>query len=128
MEALKINDDVKNHTSFRIVDNLKELNANNRDYNYYEFTGMMKLVFGNEKRYGSTKEIYDNKLTIDIPYGQNSFREFISRPYEYIIFINPGSYKLTDINALKLFYSKYFNHQDYVNKISEIVKLHVVKL
>lgn len=111
-------------STFFFIDNTSSLNARNRTYRFYEYTGLMKFAFGNETRYGARDyNIGDKELNSYLNYAQYNIRGYKLMPFQHNIFINYGTYSLTAINTLKLLYFKIFDPQKFAVRIKDIISL-----
>lgn len=62
MAEMKKSEVLHNYTTFLFVDKTEELDINHTPISYYEYTGYMKAVFGNEKRFGSNVADFMNGI------------------------------------------------------------------
>ena len=102
MEYMIDNSIFLNNTSFVFEDRTLDLNAFGRTYRFYEYTGMMKKVFNDDKRFGINSIEYDNKNHYKNEwrfknYPQFNFSEFDLSDPQYRIIINRRS----DIPSMK---------------------------
>lgn len=111
MEQMKTSEILEHSTTFVFDDRTRNWNAMGRPYLFYEFTGMLHRVFGDETRAG-----------IDVKDYCDNFGEFVSlrhqaevlhishyqkRDAEYRVIIRPGMYPtLTRTHAWDLLYQR----------------------
>ncbi|SHM60767.1 hypothetical protein [Gracilibacillus kekensis] len=112
------------NTTFIFDDQILYLNANNRIYRFYEYTGMFKKVFGETRRLGQSKAI-----KIDM-YRMNKLKHFLyfninnyEMSEEKYIVVKEGSYKLNFPNYLKLKFNSVFNKDIYKENVKDILML-----
>lgn len=137
IESFKNSDIIRNHTTFLIDDRLTYLNPFGSKYEYYEYTGLMKYVFGNEKRfaanyYGSKKSInawlWMSKVKIEQLYPQYNFNNYVWKDPEYLVIIKPGRYKIDMYGTLTALVYRWLNKEEYRKKINNIVSLEYRRL
>lgn len=124
IENVKDNEIVKKHQIFLFQDNTLELNAKQRTYRFFEYTGMMKYVFGDETRFG---ENYNNFN------GFESYREYFAlmsnslqynkKQPEYLVVIDYGDYKLDYLKVLRFMFRECFTKKEFKEHINKITKL-----
>lgn len=146
IQQIKKNKIIKSHTTFVFIDNTMDLNVKHRPYEFYEYTGFMKLAYGDEKRFASgidefesyndTHYLSDEKsLTFTKNNGfrnlydeLNNMKDYIERDPEYIFEINYGSFQLTDVNIIYLKYLEFFNKEVYSKEVANIVQLSSIQI
>ena len=135
VENLMSNDVIRNHNTFLFDDSTTDLNARGRTYRLYEISGMMKLAFGDEKRFGVMKGSY---LGIDAykfyPGSRYKMREYdflnMNKP-EYMIKIGRGENTnnlLSKTFVLKLLLERIFFPKRFNENLKSIVNLETIKL
>ncbi len=138
MEHFKESTIIKNNTSFLFVDNTWQLNANRRNYRYYEYSEMMRYVFGDEIRFGSNINriaqeadlISDEKFKD--PKEQNFFfyykiKDYEPKNFEYQVSIDYGESALTNKNLARFIFWEFFKPQKFISEIKKIIKLKFTK-
>ena len=131
MENFKESEIIKNNCSFLFDDKTTNLNVSNRTYMFFEYTGLMKLVFGNERRFGTSyyqSDFIDEKHKVFIPYGAYSCREYKIQGPQYKVVIDHGEYQLGNLRALKLILIEFINPAEFKKLIKNIIKLEYAKL
>lgn len=128
LEHLKVNDTIRNNTSFRFLDKTYPLNATYRTYNFYEYTGLMKYAYGDETRYGSPDMKFDEAVMGAVEHPQYNISQFKFQRYQYNVFIDYGRFTLTDESTLELTWDRFFNPEAFAEKIKNIVTLVAVKI
>lgn len=135
MEKMRESDVISKNTTFLFEDHTKALDANRRAYRFYEYTSMMKCVFGNEQRFGAEMDSFKKKFGgdienyrryIEIP--QLSIRDYIVKEPEYRVIIDHGSYSLTPLNTFKFMYWKVFDREKYFDVLDRTLALTYQKL
>ena len=131
-KQLSVMDKMKNsaifykNTSFLFKDETKDLDAMNRRYRFYEYTGMMKHVFGDEKRFGidhkfvMPKDLNDVKGYFCAAY---SLKDYVYSKPQYLITIRHGTYNLNYRSTLKLIFASYFMSKKFNDIIKNIVDI-----
>jgi hypothetical protein len=115
---------VRNHTSFLFFDHTLHLNANKRGYRSYELTGMMKYVFGDETRFGSSNENAIKNIENMIYYPQHNYSQFVLKPYEYRVYLKPGSYTTTKFSTLETMFDLWFSRKRNNESVRNLISLH----
>ena len=133
VENLKKEEIMKNNTTFLFTDRAPKFNANDRQYRFYEYTGLMKLAFGNETRFGSAnqQDFIPEALTHFITQGQFNCRDYkITKPqYQvYIDWSGWSGYNLTDLETIELVWLKFTKPNEFAEKIQKFMVLDIVKL
>lgn len=126
MENFKTMEIFQDQTTFVFDDRLMHLNANGREYRFYEYTGLFKETFGDTTRLGQSQDL---KKELSIfkkykPYVYFNITDYTLTNDEYIIVIEEGSYKLNTINYMKLKYNSIFNKEAYKEDLKNIVHLY----
>lgn len=107
IENIKNIPEIKNNSTFIVEDNTSGLNAINRTYRFYEYSGLMKQAFGDEKRLAAKEPDFSSILS-----NSKKIARATSRPYfsmkeyqytkpEYKIIINYGSMKIETFETVK---------------------------
>jgi hypothetical protein len=95
--------EMRDHTSFVIVDETPMWNARARRYRFYEYTGMMKLAFGDETRFATSDvnlfdhvQVFNHRNTIAdlVPFAEFNIRGYRPQRPQYAIHLRPGTYDL----------------------------------
>jgi len=132
----KNNSIIKNNSSFLFDDQTYALNAIDRWYRFYEYSGLMKLAFGDDNRFGenykafinfggnNTIQDYANATTV--PYYNLSNYKLVSPQYK--VTIKQGKYKLSLLGILRTLIYKWFNNDKFHSRIEDIVSLEFQKL
>jgi hypothetical protein len=130
IENFRTNEDVKNNTTFAIFDNTTELNSINRRYRFYEYAGQFKTAFGDESRLGEDAQLmaqpeYYSRFHA---YPEYNISNYIPKEPEYTIVISAGSFKLSNLNMVKLLYYKFIDKNKYEENIKNIVQVKTAKI
>lgn len=80
---------IRDHTTFLFEDRTRDLNADNREYRFYEYTSMMKYVFGDEKRFGCDYSAFTS-ISDYWRYSTFGFREYAPMGPPYLVIIDYG--------------------------------------
>ena len=132
IENFKHNEVIKNHTSFLVIDNIEEWNVNNRRIRFYEYSGIFKEAFGDEKRFAlpidSYRVKYYKKRKLDIFFKKKfKLSEYTYKETEYYIILN----KAKDINLvsiLKLKYNEIFDYKQFLKDVEKYITIDTKKL
>lgn len=141
IENFKANNDMKNHTTFYFVDNTIELNATRKDYVWYEYTGMMKKSFGDEKRFGSSsKSFHEDFSRVNKWYASTddseirraylmakNIRDYQPRDLECVVNIGLGSRQIPNNEILGYISDKFFRRGKFIEKVKEMTKITVTR-
>lgn len=129
VENFKNSEIVKNNSAFIFNDKTLILNARHRTYYFYEYTGLMKSAFNNERRFGTVnRSDFDVAAERYVRLGQYNCREFNMQKPQYEVIIDHGTYLLGYANTIKLMFLKFIRPAEFREKIGNIVKLNYVKL
>lgn len=128
----KHNEIIQNYTTFLINDKTDFLNANQRKYRFYEYAGMFKYIYGEEKRFAVNKDEYLQTNNIDTyrPFfnSLSTLAEYkISYP-QCEILIQEGVNKFTINNTIKLFMLDKFNRKEFDNYINSFINIEIKTL
>lgn len=132
IENMKINSAIQEYTTFIFIDNSLEYNAFG-DYprRFYEYTGMMKVAFNNENRFGSdikgfSGDVDNYRIYLNSYYNMGNYT--IAEP-QYYIYIEKGEYPLdSELNVLLLKYNEYLSKNDFNVSVKNIVRLDSKKI
>lgn len=128
-ENFKSSGIIKNHATFLFKDNTLELNVNDRMYTFYDYTGLFKSAFGDEKRFGDNYSGY-NRISskYSLPVMRWNMREYKPEDPEYKVIISYGDYRVTNTRVLRLKYLELFAPAAFRQRIQNIVLLEFEKL
>jgi hypothetical protein len=132
MEAFRKNDIIRNNTTFVVKDETRYINALNEPYRFYEYTGMMKWVLGDEKRFAydiNGWEKIERHKKEPARYPDFHVKDWVPKKLEYIITIKPGEAMaikpgldgLSLQRTLKILFFKWFNKDKFRTYIDNIV-------
>jgi len=134
IENIKSSEVIKNNMAFVFDDKTTDLNGIGRYYRFYEYTGLMKYTFGNEKRFGISIEEYEDTDDINNVHFKivkhriyNMYDFDFSKP-KYKVIIEHGSYYPTLKGTLKTLIFKWINNNNYKKRIQNILLLKYDKL
>lgn len=139
VENFKSIDKIRSNTTFYFDDKTIELNATKKDYAWYEYTGLMKMAFGDETRFGSPKKSFnEDMLRVKNWYGSknsNAKMDFLIarnirnyRPHdsECEVIITKGERQLQDNEVLGYISDKFFRRSKFIEKVKELFTIQVV--
>lgn len=121
---------MKRGTTFVFEDHTLPLNAAQRTYNFYEYTGLMKYAFGNEKRFGINA---NDSLALPyyrrfIPQAQYSMRQYRLTAPQYLVTVNYGPFALSETGLVRLYVTRLLDPERYQRNVREILRLTFTKL
>lgn len=125
MSHFRVDKRMTGYSSFLFKDQSREYSANLRTFRHYEYSGMMKTVFGDDSRFGEEEIFYSGienyKPYIKYPaYNSSSFK--LLEP-QVLIEILPDTTNLSNSNVLQLMYLRLVKPDIYEKRISGILKL-----
>lgn len=128
MGNMQRNEVIQNHRTFLVEDHTSYLNANNRYLRFYEYAGMMKKIFGNQKRFAINTDDYQKMGGTMAPFKKfrndiYNLSDFDLHDPEYIITLDKGKYDLDTGNFLVMLLSEFTNDREFRNKALNIVTL-----
>lgn len=122
---------MKNNSLFLFDDKTTYMNASDRRYRFYEYTGLMKLAFGDEARFGENEDSFKG-IAARQPYISNpsyNCKDYKPDKSGYRVIIRPGSYDVSKLDKIaKIMYFKIFRPTKFKEAISGIISLDYVKL
>lgn len=130
MEQFESSDVMKNYTTFLFVDDTRDMNARDRTYRFYEYTGMMAYVFDDEMRFGCEQDEQDLFTSVSDyqKYRTYKYRDYVERSPQYVVTIEKGSYDLDYINLFRLMLDERFDRDSFDRGIGNVVKLKYEKI
>ena len=129
IENFKNSEILRNNSSFLFNDRTFNLDARGRTYYFYEYTGLMKLVFGNERRFGTVNPSdFVGGTERYIKFSSYNCREYNMQKPQYEVVIDYGQYKLGYSNTIKLILLKFIKSAKFKEKIKNVIRLEYVKL
>lgn len=126
IENIKVNREIHNHTTILFQDNTLDYNVNHRFYRFYEYTGMMKLAYGDETRFGDNMDFYTlhNMSYYSVVLTEYyNMKNYAPHEPDLLVKINRGKYELTDRNTIRLMLAKRFDREIYVRNILNVLNL-----
>jgi hypothetical protein len=130
MEQFESSDIMKNYTTFLFVDGARDLNARDRTYRFYEYTGMMAYVFDDETRFGC--EQYEQSSFTNASdyqkYRNYKYRDYAERSLQYVVTVEKGSYDLDYVNLFRLMLDERFDRDSFNRDIGNVVRLDYEKI
>ncbi len=129
IENFKDSEVVKSNTAFVFKDRTMDLNFRYRTYYFYEFAGLMKLAFGDERRFGTViRADFSGTTEKNIKLGHYNCGEFRMQNPQYEVIIDYGQYKLGYSNTLKLLVLKLAQSTKFKENIKNIIRLEYAAL
>jgi len=124
------------HTTFVFEDKTQEVNRIKRIYPVYQYAGMMKLTFGEQKRMGMDSRLLESRDYIrEIDRFQKYFTplwnggEYLLAPPVYLVVVEQGIYtadRLSKVLSLKR--HEFFNSAIFQHRIKNMIDVHYVKI
>jgi hypothetical protein len=116
-------------TSFFVDDQAHSLDANQREYRFYEYAGMFDEVFSEQSRFaiglndaGSLKEVQGILSTCSSCYLLGQFKWL--QP-DRVIHVSPGPYHLDAVHLVRLMIDERTNAPRYEQEIWNVVRVQV---
>lgn len=128
------NEEIKNQTTFIVLDKSEELDATEREYSFYALNGMAAKVFETEnKLFVEYSEYNNNKIRYGWAKLLESAKKFNMEDYElispnYLIKIDNGDYALTPWNTLKLLIYQKTNKRHFEELLPSLINVEVKKM
>lgn len=119
---LKKDNLVKKSTNVLFLDSTFSSNHHSRHINFYEYSSLMKIAFGDETRLGSNCP-YPNylpseyELNLAKKAGNYSISHYISSEPQAIVKIQPGKSVFSRYDALALIFTKFYNPEKFEKDI-----------
>jgi hypothetical protein len=137
VENFKSSHIMKDNSTLIFDDQAADMNALGRYYRFYEYTGLMKLAFNDETRFGIGLDAYnkrewshyfvDGQSLVGLP--QYNIGGYIPKDPDFRVIIKQGSSDLSrTYKVLKVLYYKIFNPAKFKEAIAGVVRLEYVKL
>ena len=129
IENFKINDIVKNSSTFIVKNELGDKLVDSRRLGFYQLNGMAKVAFGNDKRFFPATEKELKKFEKFKMYKHYNFSTWeFEKPISLILKVNPQSEFNKDFYEslkylLKLKYLELFNKEIFIREIRKLVYL-----
>jgi hypothetical protein len=124
---------IVNNTSFLFRDDTRaDLNFNSRTYRFYEYTGLMKEAFKDERRFGMELQVYndDNKTIHNLEKFMTSsynMGDFVFREPDSTVIISRGTTELSaPADVLELMWMERTDNEKFFRLVSDIVKFEVL--
>lgn len=133
MEGMSKSPSIRDGTSFLFKDETLDLNYNYRSYYFYEYAGIMKKVFKDERRFGDDLQSYTSSYKKDIQNYKKykainasyNLGEFEIREPDTLITIRRGPTKLATADVLKMMYWERSDKERFSRAIADIVSFEV---
>jgi hypothetical protein len=131
MENMRKSSVILNNTSFLFRDDTRYMNFNSRIYRFYEYTGLMKEVFKNERRFGVESVTYTGSIQGNIQGYKEcltaayNMGDFIPQEPDTLIIISHGATRLGITDVLKLMWWERSDKEKFFRAIFGIVRLEV---
>lgn len=124
------------HTTFVFEDRTQAANVIKRSYPVYQYAGMMKRAFGDQKRIGMDRILLESTDYVrEIGRFQKYFTpiwnagEYLLAPPEYLVIMEQGPYKADRLSkVLSLKRQELLNSALFEQRIKNMLVLHYVKL
>lgn len=117
---------VRDNHAFLFVDAVPGLNALQRKYRFYEYTGMMKVAFGDDTRLGVEKGFESDRpeeYRMFVPYRQYNISGYALQPFSHVVTIEQGAFHISRSSALRLMALRVLSPDQYARDIQNIVNL-----
>ena len=130
IENFKLNEIIRSNTTFLMSDETLYLNANRREYRFYEYTGLMKKAFKNEKRFAVNERSYkkDYGYYSQFISDKHNLADYIWKEPEYRVNIKHGTFMMSYFNVAKLRFYEMFGTSAFMPNIKNILKIDSIKI
>jgi len=123
IHSIQSSQTMRGATTFLFIDHTISLNALARDYNFYEYTSIMKYTFGDETRFGCSASEVGQISYYLTKYSLYSFRDYRERQPWYVVSIYGGDYALDDGNLGRLIFYGLVDPQNSTSLVERIVTI-----
>lgn len=128
ISKIQLQPEIQNATSIFFTDNTQELNARSRSYRDYEYAGIMKSIFRDEKRYGSNQiNLNLGEVKTETQWPWYNVTQHTPKPYEYNVKIEYGDSRISNRDVLSLYFFELFNRDKFKNLIGNTIQLKIEK-
>ena len=130
VENFRESEIIRNNSNFIMADGTFDLNANQRIYRFYEYTGLMKKTFNNQIRFAEDEKLYRKDRNCYNQYISDNYNmaDYVCKEAEYKVVIRNGTYKMSSYNVLKLRFHELFDASVFLPEIKGILNIHYVKI
>ena len=118
---------IKDNSTFIIYDETGDYDALKRTYRFYEYSGMIDEIYGNQSKFATKEDrIVPNNILINDYLSANfKLKNYIVDPEKINIRIKYGSLKLNLFNTLKLLIMKISNKVGYDKAVENVTRFEV---
>jgi hypothetical protein len=128
MEHFKESQILAENNTFVFEDHMTELNTLNRNYRFYEYTGLLKMTFNEETRLGTnTSDLTADSYRWAVGYDFLILSDYNPSNPQYKVIINKGNYQLDVKGMTNLIFNKYFDKEQYQQDLMNVTTLEYVK-
>lgn len=137
ISAFKNSSIVRDNTTFLVDDKALDLNPFGKPLLFFEYTGMMKYAFGDEKRFVLDINEFGNRETYVekakeferfIHYPEYNMSQYVFKLPEYIIRIEPATNELSLRSSLKLLLLKLIKREEFLGRLQGLVSVEYIPL
>jgi hypothetical protein len=128
IENFKASEIMRNNNTFLFDDHTRELNANNRSYRFYEYTGMMRAAFGDESRLGCDWSSFEGLPYYEQFSAYNLENYSGDNPTFIGVTVEHGDLPFGLADLPKLMYHDHFRHEQFDKDIPRAIKLSFTNL
>ena len=133
VSSFRNNEEIRKGTSFFLRDHTSSLNAYEREMMFYEFSGMMKQAFGDQKRLAILEFhwLFDRKKIPSylekVEYRQMfNLAEYVMAPMRKVIFVEHGAVRLEKTgDTLEMIYLSFADPPEYSRRVSGMIRTRV---
>ncbi|MBD1382994.1 hypothetical protein [Metabacillus arenae] len=130
MENFKDSSIIQNNTTFVFDDNTAYLNTLNRNYRFYEYTGLFEKTFHEETRIGVSdpQSLKSRSFRSIFKYEFVNVGGYTLTEPQYTVHINRGNYELSIMGTINLFFNKVFNKEQFNEDLKNVIDLQYSKM
>lgn len=125
MENIREIPAVRSNAAFLVEDRARGMDARGRTYRFYEYTGWLKLVFGDETRLAADSANHGTPGDYSgmASYPQYNMRGYKFQPFTHLLVIEPGNYDISGNGALRLLYTRCNTPKRFKAKLKRAIKV-----
>lgn len=119
--------EVRQASALQFRDNTTDLNANHRQIDFYEFSGILKEAFGDERRFGLDITVSNKDQSTYTKYFTHRYKMGDYRPksFEKIVEIGYGSVRLEGSKVVRLLALEFFRPESFHGELERVLTIHV---
>jgi hypothetical protein len=130
IENFKNQSQIRDNTTFYVRDLTLSLNAKNRNYRFYEYTGILKKAFGDETRFAATEESNLNfqnyKSVLNSAYNLADYKV---HQMQILIILKEGEQSLKSLDSyFRFVFWQFFDKKVFIQNIKKLIEVRCVPI